>query len=377
MRSASKLQMQLGEIDIASDRLDHRSRDDIPQLLPGLQYLYTDETLRAAIFEVLSHLTPPTVNAEMGRPGMALWKTFVMGTLRLGLNCDFNRLQELVNNHRTIRQMLGHGFTDDDLTYHLQTLKDNVQLFTPEILDEINQVVVKAGHQLKKKESLAARCDSFVVETNVHYPTDINLLLDALRKTITLTADYARVTGLEGWRQVKRAHRRTQKMKHSSSRDALKKAQRQQEIVKAHREYVSLARQFFRKSRQTLATEVAEVALSALAKAVKIQIYIQHAQRQMEQIERRVMQGESIAHEEKVFSIFQPHTEWISKGKAGVPVELGLKVCIVEDSDGYLLHHRVIPAYCCRMPLMGRSHSGDCGRPTKWNNVANKIMASC
>ncbi|MFC1681738.1 ISNCY family transposase, partial [Pseudomonadota bacterium] len=35
-------------------------------------------------------------------------------------------------------------------------------------------------------------------------------------------------------------------------------------------------------------------------------------------------------------------TEWISKGKAGVPVELGLKVCIVEDSQGYLLHHQVM-----------------------------------
>ena len=62
----------------------------------------------------------------------------------------------------------------------------------------------------------------------------------------------------------------------------------------------------------------------------------------MEQIERRVMHGETIPHHEKVFSIFQPHTEWISKGKAGVAVELGLKVCIVEDSDGFLLHHRVM-----------------------------------
>ena len=302
MRSATKLQMQLGEIDIANIRLDHRSRDDIPQLLRGLQYLYTDEQLRAAIFEVLARLTPPTINAEMGRPGMALWKIFVMGSLRLGLNCDFDRLQELVNNHRTIRQMLGHGFTDDDLTYQLQTLKDNVQLFTPEILDEINQVVVKAGHRLKKKESLAARCDSFVVETNVHYPTDINLLLDAMRKTITLTADYARMTGLGGWRQsvynyrqVKRAHRKTQKMKRSSSRDALKKAQRQQEIDKAHRDYVSVAGQFIRKSRQTLA-EVADQDLAAMAKALEIQSYIQHAERQMEQIERRVIDGEPIPH---------------------------------------------------------------------------------
>ena len=349
MRIATKLQLQLGEIDIANIRLDPRSRDDIPQLLRGLQYLYTDKKLRAEIFEILAKLTPKTITPELGRPGMALWKIFVMGSLRLNLNCDYDRLQELVNNHKTIRQMLGHGFTDDELTYHLQTLKDNVQLFTPEILDEINQVVVQAGHKLKKKELLAARCDSFVVKTHVHYPTDINLLLDALRKTITLTADYASMTDLDGWRQsgynarqIKKAHRKAQRMKRSSSRDALKKENRQADIVQAHRDYLELAGQLLHKSRQTLASEVVDMGLTAMAKALAIQTYINHAQRQMDQIERRVIHGETIAHDEKVFSIFQPHTEWISKGKAGVPVELGLKVCLVEDTQGYLLHHQVM-----------------------------------
>ena len=45
----------------------------------------------------------------------------------------------------------------------------------------------------------------------------------------------------------------------------------------------------------------------------------------IDQIDRRVLRGERILHDEKVFSLFQPHTEWISKGKAGVPVELGLR----------------------------------------------------
>ncbi len=62
----------------------------------------------------------------------------------------------------------------------------------------------------------------------------------------------------------------------------------------------------------------------------------------MEQIDRRVLQGEKIPHAEKVFSLFEPHTEWINKGKAGVPVELGLKVCVLESSEGYILHHRVM-----------------------------------
>ncbi|MBM9539255.1 ISNCY family transposase, partial [Desulfobulbus alkaliphilus] len=71
--------------------------------------------------------------------------------------------------------------------YNLQTLKDNLRLFTPEILDRINQEVVRAGHLALKKnpeEGIVGRCDSFVVETDVHFPTDINLLLDAIRKVI-------------------------------------------------------------------------------------------------------------------------------------------------------------------------------------------------
>ena len=67
-----------------------------------------------------------------------------------------------------------------------------------------------------------------------------------------------------------------------------------------------------------------------------------HARRQIELIARRVIQGEPIPHHEKVFSIFEEHTEWISKGKAGVPQELGLRVCILEDQYRFILHHQVM-----------------------------------
>ncbi len=349
MRTATHPQLQLGEIDIAGIKIDPRSRDDIPQLLRGLQYLYSDNALREEIFQILEKLAPIKVSTELGRPGMMWWKILVMGTLRLNLNCDYDRLQELVNHHNTIRQMLGHGFTDDDQTYSLQTLKDNVQLFTPEILDEINQVVVRAGLKLKKKDCLRGRCDSFVVETDVHYPTDINLLFDAMRKTIALTADYAQMTQLDGWRQsqfnirqVKRGYRAAQQIKRSTSKDSVKKQKQQDAIVRTHRDYIELARKFIQKSQTTLSTEVANITLAAVVKSLEIQAFIKHAERQIDQIERRVIRGEKIPHDEKVFSLFQPHTEWISKGKAGVPVELGLKVCILEETQGYILHHRVM-----------------------------------
>jgi hypothetical protein len=73
-----------------------------------------------------------------------------------------------------------------------------------------------------------------------------------------------------------------------------------------------------------------------------IENYVTHAERQIDQIRRRVLDGQTIPHNEKVFSIFEEHTEWISKGKAGVPQELGLGVCILEDQYGFILHHHVM-----------------------------------
>jgi IS5 family transposase len=194
MRQVQPKQVKLGETSIADVEFDPKSRDDIPQLLRGLQYIYVTPELRDEVFQILEDIVPADVDPGNGRPGMDLWKILVLGTLRLGLNCDYDRLHEMVNNHRTLRQMLGHGLADDDAEYSLETLKANVRLLTPEVLDRINQAVVKAGHFLVKKcedDALRGRCDSFVVETDVHYPTDINLLLDAMRKVVVLIARLA------------------------------------------------------------------------------------------------------------------------------------------------------------------------------------------
>jgi hypothetical protein len=183
----------------------------------------------------------------------------------------------------------------------------------------------------------------------VHYPTDINLLYDAMRKVIKLTADYAQSHEIIGWRQsqynirqVKQACRKTQQLKRSSSRDETKKAQRDELIAQAHQDYIDLCLPFITKSQATLVVATQNPSLIDAVFILQIEGFIQHAQRQINQIDRRVLQGEKIPHGEKVFSLFQSHTEWISKGKAGIPVELGLKVCVLEDSHGYILHHRVM-----------------------------------
>ena len=375
MRQIIDPQLQFGEQDISAIRLDPRSRDDIPQILRGLQYIYTTPEVREAVFAILAQVLAPrtegegAVSAETGRPGMEQWKILVLGTLRLGLNADYDRIQELANQHATIRQMLGHGLWDEGEPYALQTLRDNLRLFTPEVLDQINQVVVAAGHNLVKKspdDGLNVRADSFVVETDVHYPTDINLLLDALRKGIETCAGLCAELDLSDWRQsaynircLKKAYRRVQQLKRSSAKDPERRAARQGEIEQAYRDYLTLAEGFLVRARDTRAMLKIAYGLPPAVLA-ELDGYLAHAERQTDQIRRRALYGEHIPHAEKVFSIFQPHTEWISKGKAGVPVELGLRVAVVEDQYRFILHHRVMEKLTddqIAVPLIGEARA--------------------
>jgi len=195
---------------------------------------------------------------------------------------------------------------------------------------------------------LTGRCDSFVVETDVHFPTDINLLYDAIRKIIQLIAMICDDIGISGWRQsrkniksVKKLYRKVQKIKHSTSKNQDKRAQKEKLIHEAYREYVDLVESFITKAKVTL-NSIGTESVMVNARILEIKNFIVHAERQIDQIQRRVFNGEKIPHDEKVFSLFEPHTEWISKGKAGVPQELGLKVCILEDQYGFILHHRVM-----------------------------------
>lgn len=350
MRNIFDPEMKFGQIPIDQIQIDMRSRDEIPKLLLGLQHIYCNPEVRLKVFEILETMVPENVNPNNGRPGMDLWKILVMGTIRLNCNWDYDKLREIVNNHKTMRQMLGHSIMDDK-SYPLQTLKDNIPLLTPEILDKINTVVVEEGHKIlvKKKDlTLTGRCDSFVVETDVHFPTDINLLFDAVRKIIQICALLTNALDMSLWRQYvynikafKMLYRKVQQLKRSKSKDEAKKADKEQMIVEAHIEYIKVAETYVKKAALTIEAIDPDI-LGYAAKIEELETYVIHAKRQIDQIRRRVVDGEKIPHDEKVFSIFEPHTEWISKGKAGVPQELGLRVCILEDQYGLILHHKVM-----------------------------------
>ena len=338
MREIHRRQFQLGQVPIDQIRIDPKSRDDIPAVLKGLQHIWCDEGLRARLLALLDEHVLPEVDRTVGRPGMELWRILVLGVLKQGLACDFDRLHDLANHHQTIRSFLGHSDFGDETYYEYQTVVDNVSLLTPALLSAVGRLVVESGHQVAKKkpgEPLRGRCDSFVVETDVHYPTDVSLLWDAMRCLLRETGRAARRHGVGGWRQWR--YLSNQVRRHFNRVRSTRRAKRHPARVEA---YLARCAGLVERAAATLATlrdrNVEEATCQSIGGLIA------HARRQIDQVERRLLRGETIPHEEKVFSIFEEHTRWVSKGKAGTPVELGVPVALIEDQHQFILHHQIL-----------------------------------
>lgn len=151
MRKTINPQLKIDGQDISKIKSDLRSRDEIPKLLMGLQHIYCNPEIREQVSDILERIIPEGTDMENGRPGMYLWKILISGTLRLNCNRDYDKVEEIADNHIRVREMMGHGRFGNNRFYPLQTIKDNVSLFTPEIPDGINQIVVRMGHNLVKK----------------------------------------------------------------------------------------------------------------------------------------------------------------------------------------------------------------------------------
>ncbi len=103
MRKVIEKQLKLGQVDICNIQIDLRSRDEIPQLLLGLQAICKDRQVLEEVFAILEGIIPMHIDSKNGRPGMDLWKILVLGTLRLDCNWDYDKLHEIANNHKTVR----------------------------------------------------------------------------------------------------------------------------------------------------------------------------------------------------------------------------------------------------------------------------------
>ena len=211
----------------------------------------------------------------------------------------------------------------------------NFKLLTPDLRSELNELFVRAGQEAAGRKPgavLNGRCVSFVVETDVDFPTDMKLLWDAMR-CLVQTAGQARwKRGPKGWRQhscltdrIRSLYRQVNTSRRWKSRSA---------SVRAHIDYSAGICDRASRRLSSLGTGSGD--------GTKLSKYLEYARRLIGQIRRRLLEDEPIAHCEKVFSVFEEHTRWISKRKAGCPVELGVPVCVVEDRHQFVLGHEVL-----------------------------------
>ena len=335
-------------------KIDGKSRHELPQLLAGLQYIFITPELNEAVFEILEKKIVGD-KKKIGRLGMSLWELLVMGTVRLNLDMDYDSLYDLANHHEVLRGILGvhtRQVFGESKYYPIQTIKDNVALMDEQLLKEISEVVVKAGHKLKKKEGsgaieLSLKTDTYAVESTIHFPTDLNLLWDSARKCMdtveAILSDYS----LEGWRKHKYWYKTIKKDYRNTANIHQKKGKDYQERLKESTEkYLSHSRDLSRmveQSRKELALMLISLSDPVAASLLSdLTYYQQMLDKHIGLVERRIIKGETIPHAEKIFSIFEPHTEWIQKGKHGKTVELGHNALLTTDQFQFIVDHEVL-----------------------------------
>jgi IS5 family transposase len=343
--------LPIGEVE-----LNLECRDEIIPILRALQHLYGQAERRQELLALVGQDVNGATSCKHGRRGLNYWEIVVLAAARLGCKLDYDKLQDLAENHRSLRQIMGIGDWQEEVDFDWRRIEDNLIKLRPATLRKINELVVQAGHQEEPKAIHTVRADTFVVETNIHYPTESSVIGDGLRKIVKAAAELAADKGVKGWRQQEHLLKNIRKLTHKISRASRAKGAAAAERVKpGYQELLELARNLLGRARQLLLTvgfaleqngftldelKRGQTPLTTLPEAILY--YLILTTQVCDNARRRVLQGETLAPEDKIFSIFEPHTELIKKGKQPNPVQFGHNVLIVEDAAGFIVDYRVV-----------------------------------
>lgn len=195
----------------------------------------------------------------------------------------------------------------------------------------------------KKEETLQVKADSFPVGANVHFPTDMNLLWDSARKCIDLCEWFRDKQALVGWRksaswkrEIKSIFRASSKASSSGGKD------KEVRVGKVVIQYLSLCKKLQIKVEALLSQTVCYSSVLADAKHIELVYYLEMLVKHLDLVERRIINGEVIPSSEKLYSIFETHSEWLTKGKKYNPVEIGHNVLIASDQFNFIIYHLVL-----------------------------------
>lgn len=330
--------------------LNLNCRDEIVPILRGLQHIYSDPKVRYSVLSLVGKDVNRNSSKKLGRTGLDYWEITVLAAVRLGCDLDYDKLQNLAEEHRTLRLMMGIGNWSDprEKKFDWRTLRDNLCLLRPETLHKINEAIVAVGHQLLPDAIKQVRCDTFVVQTNIHYPTDSTLIGDGLRKVLALSAELAREYGITGWRQHAHWYKGVRAQVRMIGRAARSKSRtKETRLQQEYRKLLVTAKELLERANLLLASVAVKKnlplgGLLSVAKHQELKHYVELTQKVCNNARRRVLEGEVISNAEKIFSIFEPHTELIKRNKRPNPLEFGHRVLVIEDAAGFVCHYEVL-----------------------------------
>ena len=345
MRKAYSQQQRLDCPAVQQVPLNLHCRDEIIPVLRGLQHIYGTPTLRQEILKLVADDVQRGLRHDRGREGLDHWQVLVLAGVRLGCNLDYDKLQDLAEQHRALRHVMGLGDWTDPVDFSWRRIRDNVCLLQPTTIEKISHALVAAGHALVPDAAQKIRVDSFVMETNIHYPTESSLIHDGVRKIIEWSVALADELHLPGWRQHQHLLKKITQITREIGRIAARKGPNYQlRWEKQYRRLLTHTGRILRRAQnlrdQALALPAAE--LDVALRTASIQHFVQLTQQVCGTARRRVLLGETVPNADKLFSLFEPHTQLHQRGKAGEPVQFGRLVLVYEDAAGFLVHQHLL-----------------------------------
>jgi hypothetical protein len=242
--------------------------------------------------------------------------------------------------------MMGIGHWDQGVRLDWRRIRDNITLVRPETIERINHLVVAEGHQRVPQAARTARADSFVVGTNIHYPTESSLIRDGLRKILQCGAAIANRLEGDGWRQHKHLYRKAKALSRQIDRVAARKgAGYPQRLQSLYRELLALAETLVVRAQELRASLLlgAKADTEVLGWDAELAVFLDRTQHVCGTARRRVLQGQAVPNSEKLFSVFETHTQLYKRGKAAEPVQFGRQVLVYEDGAGFVIHAYLLP----------------------------------
>jgi IS5 family transposase len=279
---------------------------------------------------------------DTGRNGLTAQEVLRSLVLMRVKSWDYRELRERIADGYTLRQFT--GFHCRPVPKHTAFHRAFVRL-TPATLRTVNDLVVKAAVGLGLEDGAKLRVDTTVVQTDIHHPTDNTLLWDVVRVLTRLQARLGALQGLrlEGFHdRTRAARRRMQAIQRMTT------AQRQWQQTDKYRELIAITRQVVVCARSALDNPrnrrgkdlLCDLAIDGLRQ--EISHHCSLADRVIDQARRRVIDGEQVPTVEKIYSIFEPHTDLIKRGKVRTPVEFGHKVFLAESARGLITQYAVL-----------------------------------